>query len=70
MTRFRGTYFGHLMNLHTIQFSGQIVHDLALRRVARLGVKDMHGLSYAIEFIVTHFTVKYFYLISDIKFIE
>lgn len=47
-TRFRGTYIGHLMDLDKIQFSGQIMHGLALRHITGLGVKDIHGLSYAI----------------------
>ncbi|CAL8167791.1 unnamed protein product [Prunus armeniaca] len=49
MKRFRESCFGHLLGLHKTAFSGQIVHALALRRVGGLGVKDMMGLSYAIE---------------------
>lgn len=67
MERFRESCFGHLLGLHKIAFSGQIVHGLALRRVGGLGVKDMMGLSYAIGSNVAQFSVKDFCLISGLK---
>ncbi|KAI5323530.1 hypothetical protein L3X38_032602 [Prunus dulcis] len=67
MKIFRESSFGHLLGLHKIAFSGQIVHALALRRVGRLGVKDMLGLSYAIGSNVAQFSVKNFCLISGLK---
>ncbi|KAL6293672.1 hypothetical protein ACE6H2_001814 [Prunus campanulata] len=67
MERFRESCFGHLLGLHKIAFSGQIVHGLALRRVGGLGVKDMMGLSYAIGSNVSQFSVKDFCLISGLK---
>ncbi|CAL8990358.1 unnamed protein product, partial [Prunus brigantina] len=41
---------------------------MALRRVAGLGVKDIHGLSYAIGSNVVQFSAKVFCLISGLKF--
>ncbi|CAL8993147.1 unnamed protein product [Prunus brigantina] len=58
MKRFRESCFGHLLGLHKIAFSGQIVHALALRRVEGLGVKGMLGLSYAIESNVAQFSLR------------
>ncbi|XP_016650495.1 PREDICTED: uncharacterized protein LOC107881369 [Prunus mume] len=56
MKRFRESCFGHLLDLHKIAFSGQIVHALALRRVGGLGVKDMLGLTYAIGSNIAQFS--------------
>ncbi|CAL2238630.1 unnamed protein product [Prunus armeniaca] len=67
MKRFRESYFGPLLGLHKIAFSGQIMHALALRRVRGLGVKDMLGLSYAMGSNVAQFSVKDFCLISGLK---
>ncbi|CAL2239359.1 unnamed protein product [Prunus armeniaca] len=67
MKRFRGSYFGYLLGLHKIAFSGQIVHALALRRVRGFGVKDMLSLSYVIGSNVVQFSVKDFCLISGLK---
>ena len=67
MKRFGESYFGHLLGLHKIVFSGHIVHALALQRVGGLGFKDMLGLSYAIGSNIAQFSVKDFCLISGLK---
>ncbi|KAI5351249.1 hypothetical protein L3X38_004140 [Prunus dulcis] len=64
MKIFRESCFGHLLGLHKIAFSGQIVHALAL---LGFGVKDMLGLSYAIGSNVAQFSVKNFCLMSGLK---
>ncbi|CAL2272646.1 unnamed protein product [Prunus armeniaca] len=50
MKRFRESCFGHLLGLHKIAFSGQIVHALALQRVGGLG-GNAHN-----RFMKAHFT--------------
>ncbi|BBN70332.1 hypothetical protein Prudu_1459S000200, partial [Prunus dulcis] len=46
LEQFKTSCFGHLLNIYKIQFSGQIVHGVVLRRVAGQGVKDLDGLSF------------------------
>ncbi|CAL2277135.1 unnamed protein product [Prunus armeniaca] len=53
-----------------IQFSGQIVHGVVLRRVAGQGVKDLDGLSFLIGCDVAQFTRQDFCLISGLRFGE
>ncbi|CAL2228781.1 unnamed protein product [Prunus armeniaca] len=48
LEQFKTSCFGHLLNIDKIQFSGQIVHGVVLRRVAGQGVKDLDGLSFLI----------------------
>ncbi|CAL9001325.1 unnamed protein product, partial [Prunus brigantina] len=62
--------FGHLLNIDKIQFSGQIVHGVVLRRVAGQGVKDLDGLSFLIGCDVAQFTRQDFCLITGLRFGE
>ncbi|TQE14104.1 hypothetical protein C1H46_000023 [Malus baccata] len=36
---FRTSFFGHLQGVDELAFSGQLIHDLSLRRVANQGLK-------------------------------
>ncbi|RXI09862.1 hypothetical protein DVH24_001606 [Malus domestica] len=58
---FRATCFGHLDHIDKLAFSGQLLHELSLCRVA----KDLKGLTYLIGYEVTPFTKKDFCLITS-----
>ncbi|CAL8135763.1 unnamed protein product [Prunus armeniaca] len=68
LEQFKTSCFRHLLNIDKIQFSGQIVHGVVLRRVAGQGVKDLDGLSFLIGCDVAQFTCQDFYLISGLRF--
>ncbi|XP_016652625.1 PREDICTED: uncharacterized protein LOC103343679 [Prunus mume] len=70
LEQFKTSCFGHLLNIDKIQFSGQIVHGVVLRRVAGQGVKDLDGLSFLIGCDVAQFTRQDFCLISGLRFGE
>ncbi|CAL2247232.1 unnamed protein product [Prunus armeniaca] len=70
LEQFKTSCFGHLLNIDKIQFSGQIVHGVGLRRVAGQGVKDLDGLSFLIGCDVAQFTRHDFCLISGLRFGE
>ncbi|CAL2228567.1 unnamed protein product [Prunus armeniaca] len=70
LEQFKTSCFGHLLNIDKIQFSGQIVHGVVLRRVAGQGVKDLDGLSFLIGCDVAHFTRQDFCLITGLRFGE
>jgi len=70
LEQFKTSCFGHLLNIDKIQFSGQIVHGVVLRRVARQGVKDLDGLSFLIGCDVAQFTRQDFCLITGLRFGE
>ncbi|CAL8162340.1 unnamed protein product [Prunus armeniaca] len=70
LEQFKTSCFGHLLNIDKIQFSGQIVHGVVLRRVAGQGVKDLDGLSFLIGCDVAQFTRQDFCLISVLRFGE
>ncbi|KAI5317406.1 hypothetical protein L3X38_037113 [Prunus dulcis] len=65
MARVRGIFV-----TDKIQFSGQIVHGVMLRRVAGQGVKDLDGLSFLIGCDVAQFTRQDFCLITGLRFGE
>ncbi|KAI5334192.1 hypothetical protein L3X38_024325 [Prunus dulcis] len=69
LEQFKTSCFGHL-NIDKIQFSGQIVHGVVLRRVAGQGVKDLDGLSFLIGCDVAQFTRQDFCLIIGLRFGE
>lgn len=58
---FRATCFGHLEHIDKLAFSGQLLHELSLCKVA----KDLKGLTYLIGCEVTPFTKKDFCLITS-----
>ncbi|RXH76928.1 hypothetical protein DVH24_019816 [Malus domestica] len=62
LANFRASYFGHLDNVDKLTFSGQLMHELSIRR----GVKDLKGLTYLISCEVTGFTKKDFCLITGL----
>ncbi|KAI5351314.1 hypothetical protein L3X38_004205 [Prunus dulcis] len=68
LEQFKTSCFGHLLNIDKIQFSGQIVHGVVLRRVAGQGVKDLDGLSFLIGCDVAQFTRLDFCLITGLRF--
>ncbi|CAL8163084.1 unnamed protein product [Prunus armeniaca] len=68
--QFKTSCFGHLLNIDKIQFSGQIMHGVVLRRVAGQGVKDLDGLSFLIGCNVAQFTRQDFCLITGLRFGE
>ncbi|CAL9028733.1 unnamed protein product [Prunus brigantina] len=70
LEQFKTSCFGHLLNINKIQFSGQIVHGVVLRRVAGQGVKDLDGLSFLIGCDVAQFTRQDFCLITGLRFGE
>ncbi|BBG94754.1 hypothetical protein Prudu_003113, partial [Prunus dulcis] len=70
LEQFKTSCFGHLLNIDKIQFSGQIVHGVVLRRVAGQGVKDLDGLSFLIGCDVAQFTRQDFCLITGLRFGE
>ncbi|KAI5312265.1 hypothetical protein L3X38_041438 [Prunus dulcis] len=70
LEQFKTSCFGHLMNIDKIQFSGQIVHGVVLRRVAGQVVKDLDGLSFLIGCDVAQFTRQDFCLITGLRFGE
>ncbi|CAL8133870.1 unnamed protein product [Prunus armeniaca] len=70
LEQFKTSCFGHLLNIDKIQFSGQIVHGVVLRRVAGQCVKDLDGLSFLIGCDVAKFTRQDFCLISGLRFGE
>ncbi|CAL2271198.1 unnamed protein product [Prunus armeniaca] len=70
LEEFKTSYFGHLLNIDKIQFSGQIVHGVVLRRVVGQGVKDLDGLSFLIGCDVAQFTRQDFCLIIGLCFGE
>ncbi|KAI5343095.1 hypothetical protein L3X38_010971 [Prunus dulcis] len=70
LEQFKTSCFGHLLNIDKIQFSGQIVHGVVLRRVAGQGVKNLDGLSFLIGCDVTQFTCQDFCLITGLRFGE
>ena len=70
LEQFKTSCFGHLLNIDKIQFSGQIVHGVVLRRVAGQGVKDLDGLSFLIGCDVAQFTRQDFCLITWLRFGE
>ncbi|CAL8168635.1 unnamed protein product [Prunus armeniaca] len=70
LEEFKTSYFGHLLNIYKIQFSGQIVHGVVLRRVVGQGVKDLDGLSFLIGCDVAQFTRQDFCLIIGLCFGE
>ncbi|CAL2270918.1 unnamed protein product [Prunus armeniaca] len=70
LEQFKTSCFGHLLNIDKIQFSGQIVNGVVLRRVAGQGVKDLDELSFLIGSDVAQFTHQDFYLITRLHFGE
>ncbi|KAI5354939.1 hypothetical protein L3X38_007834 [Prunus dulcis] len=70
LEQFKTSCFGHLLNIDKIQFSGQIVHGVVLRRVAGQGVKDLDGLSFLLGCDVAQFTRQDFCLITGLRFGE
>ncbi|CAL2240348.1 unnamed protein product [Prunus armeniaca] len=70
LEQFKTSCFGHLLNIDKIQFSGQIVHGVVLRRVAGQSVKDLDVLSFLIGCDVAQFTRQDFCLISGLRFGE
>ncbi|BBG93949.1 BURP domain-containing protein [Prunus dulcis] len=70
LEQFKTSCFGHLLNIDKIQFSGQIVHGIVLRRVAGQGVKDLDGLSFLLGCDVAQFTRQDFCLITGLHFGE
>ncbi|KAI5348827.1 hypothetical protein L3X38_001714 [Prunus dulcis] len=70
LEQFKTSCFGHLLNIDNIQFSGQIVHGVVLRRVAGQGVKDLDGLSFLLGCDVAQFTRQDFCLITGLRFGE
>ncbi|XP_020424508.1 uncharacterized protein LOC109950350 [Prunus persica] len=70
LEQFKTSCFGHLLNIDKIQFSGQIVHGVVLRRVAGQGVKDLDGLSFLLGCDVAQFTRQDFCLITGLRFRE
>ncbi|KAI5338385.1 hypothetical protein L3X38_017656 [Prunus dulcis] len=70
LEQFKTSCFGHLLNIDKIQFSGQIVHGVVLRRVAGQGVKGLDGLSFLIGCDVAQFTRQDFCLITGLRFGE
>ncbi|KAI5323924.1 hypothetical protein L3X38_032997 [Prunus dulcis] len=70
LEQFKTSCFGHLLNIDKIQFSGQIVHGVVLRRVAGQGVKDLDGLNFLIGCDVAQFTRQDFCLITGLRFGE
>ncbi|CAL8990914.1 unnamed protein product [Prunus brigantina] len=70
LEQFKTSCFGHLLNIDKIQFSGQIVHGVVLRRVTGQGVKDLDGLSFLIGCDVAQFTRQDFCLITGLRFGE
>ncbi|KAI5350503.1 hypothetical protein L3X38_003394 [Prunus dulcis] len=70
LEQFKTSCFGHLLNIDKIQFSGQIVHGVVLRRVAGQGVKDLDGPSFLLGCDVAQFTRQDFCLITGLRFGE
>ncbi|KAI5317665.1 hypothetical protein L3X38_037372 [Prunus dulcis] len=70
LEQFKTSCFGHLLNTDKIQFSGQIVHEVVLRKVAGQGVKDLDGLSFLLGCDVAQFTRQDFCLITGLHFGE
>ncbi|KAB2635734.1 hypothetical protein D8674_026268 [Pyrus ussuriensis x Pyrus communis] len=44
------SYFGYLESVDRLAFSGQLVHELLICRVANQGVKNLEGLTYLIAY--------------------
>ncbi|CAN6573159.1 unnamed protein product [Malus baccata var. baccata] len=66
----KASLFDHLEHVDKLAFSGQLVHELSLRRVANQGVKYLEGLTYLIGCEVTQFTKKDFCLITRLRYEE
>ncbi|RXI09141.1 hypothetical protein DVH24_023302 [Malus domestica] len=45
---FRTSCFGHLLGVDVLAFSGQLIHELSLCRVANQEVTNLEGLTYLI----------------------